>query len=59
MAHESYMFKHLLERLVQNHNVPTKKQNRILLDQLLKKYSSGPAVPFVSMIIFENQFLWK
>jgi len=31
-------------------------QKRILSEQLLKKYSGEPAIPFVSMIIFENQF---
>ncbi len=39
------------------HNVDTNhvtKQEK--LNKLLKKYSSGPAHPFVSMIIFENQF---
>jgi len=34
-------------------------QKRILSEQLLKKYSGEPAIPFVSMIIFENQFFVK
>lgn len=39
---------HILDK---NHVAKQEKSSK-----LLKKYSRGPAVPFVSMIIFENHF---
>lgn len=52
------MFKYPLEHSDQNRNVPNKNHvtRQEKTKKLLKKYSSGTAVPFVSMIIFENQF---
>lgn len=56
MAHESYMFKHLLEHLVQNHNVPTKNHatKRDTVRSVTEEILKWTSCPFCF-----NDYIWE